>query len=202
MTPQDITIHTIVEAELTPFGAHVLAEYIEAQSPPDRISKGDRDTRPPMQRSVGMPLWELLKVFGPHTVSSAKLPFEDLSFLRSESKAERSAREAERICVAAQNELRKLAVALGIADDYKAPEQVSVAVRQFIIARPPRVPNAPGLWWLGDDVVRVTAVEVDGELSVRIRGRWKPVNAEQPWRGRAIVDARVPKPEADEDVPF
>lgn len=203
MKRQDIGIHTIVEAKLTPFGVHVLAEYIdtEAERAGHPNQKRDRPGPPAgAGRSVEMPLWELLKVFGPCTVSSARLPFEDLSFGRDETREERTAHEAERLAANAQDALRVLAKTLGITDDYKAPEQVSVAVRQFCNVEPPRVPNAPGWWWLDGSVVRV--IEQGGKLLVRLSSRLKPINDEQPWRGPAIVDPRVPKPVDDEDVPF
>jgi hypothetical protein len=199
MKRQDIGIHTLVEAKLTPFGAHVLAEYLEAQTPPDRVQKGDRDTRPAVQRSVEMPLWELLKVFGHHTVSSARLPFEDLGFAREESKEERTHRDAERSRSQALDDLRDLAKAVGIGNAFMAPEIIAMVARQFAANVPPRVPNRAGHWWLGEDVVKVT--EADGILSARINGRRRIVSAEQPWRGPATVDPRV-RAQVDEDIPF
>lgn len=202
MKRQDIGIHTIVEAKLTPFGAHVLREYIDTEAEraghPNR--KPDRPG-PPAARSVEMPLWELLKIFGPHSVSSARLPFEDLGFGRPESREETTCREAERQAVNAREDLRMLAKTLGITDDYKAPEQVSVAVRQFCHAEPPRVPDAPGWWWLGDEVVHVK-IGLDGALSARLNGRRRPVIEDQPWRGPAMIDPRVRAQGDDADIPF
>jgi hypothetical protein len=204
MKREDIGAHTIVEAKLTPFGAHVLSEYLKAESPPDRGREpGDgrsADIRPPSQRNVEMPIWELLKIFGPHTVSSARLPFEDLSFGRQESKEERTHRDAERSRSQALDDLRDLAKAVGIGNAFMAPEIIAMVARQFASYVPPRVPNRSGYWWLGEDVVKVT--EADGVLSARTNGRRRIVSAEQPWRGPAIVDARVRKPENDEDIPF
>jgi hypothetical protein len=202
MKREDIGAHTIVEVKLTPFGVHVLAEYLKAESPPDRVTNGDRDIRPPFQRSVEMPIWELLKVFGPHTVSSARLPFEDLSFGRQESKEERTHRDAERSRSQALDDLRDLAKAVGVGNAFMAPEIIAMVARQFAANVPPRVPNSAGFWWLGDEVVKVRR-EQDGELTARINNHRRTVLDDQPWRGPAIADARVRKVENDEqDIPF
>jgi hypothetical protein len=202
MKRETIGVHMLVEAKLTPFGAHVLAEYLDAET--ERATgkaNPKRDTpRAPTQRDVEMPLWELLKVFGPHMVSSARLPFEDLEFSRRDSKEEATIRVAEHSRTQALDDLRSLATAIGIGDDYKAPEIIAMLSRQFAAHVPPRVPSGPGYWWIGGEVVKVT--EKDGVLSARINGRRRSVSDEQPWHGPAIIDARVRRPTNDEDIPF
>jgi len=202
MKRETIGVHTIVAARLTAFGAHVLAEYIDAES--ERATgqaNPKRDTtRVPTQRDVEMPLWELLKVFGPHTVSSARLPFEELEFLRPESKEEMTCRVAENSRTQALGDLRDLALAAGIGDAYKSPEVIGALARQFAAHVPPRVPSWAGYWWIGVDVVKVT--EKDGALSARINGRRRSVSDEQPWQGPAMLDARVRQATDDKDIPF
>lgn len=147
-----------------------------------------------------MPLWELIKIFGPHMVSSARACFEEINFGRPASKEEQSVRQAELGQRQAVEILNDLAKAVGIAGGFVAPELVAHLVRQFIAAAPPRVPNKAGYWWLSDEVVKVTSE--DGALTARINGRRRAVSDEQSWRGPAIIDARVRKPESDEDIPF
>lgn len=204
MKRETIGSHTLVEVRLTPFGAHVLAEYLDAettratgQANPKR--NGD-DRSVPSWRDVEMPLWELMKVFGPHTVSSARLPFEDVGYARQESREERTHGVAERERSQALDDLRALAKAIGIGNAFQAPEVVAMLARQFAAATPPRVPNASGYWWLSDEVVKVSCA--DGALTARINGRRRAVSEDQPWRGPAIADARVPKVENEEDIPF
>lgn len=202
MKRETIGIHTLVEAKLTSFGAHVLAEYLDAET--ERATgqpNPKRDTqRVPTQRDVEMPLWELLKVFGPHMVSSARLPFEDLGFFRPESKEETTCRVAEHSRTQALDDLRELAKAIGIGDAYKSPEIIAMLARQFANHVQPRVPSGPGYWWIRGEVVKVT--EKDGALSARINGRRRSVSDEQPWQGPAIIDARVRRVTDDQDIPF
>lgn len=205
MKRETIGVHTIVAVRLTDFGAKVLAEYLDVET--ERATgkaSPKRDTpRVPTRRDVDMPLWELLKIFGPHTNSSVRLPFEDLEFVRPESKEEATFRVAENSRTQALGDLRELALAVGIGDAYKAPEVVATLTRQFAAHVPPRVPTEAGYWWIGGDVVKVTAK--DGVLSARLNGRRRRVSREQPWQGPAMLDARVPRvPRAldDEDIPF
>jgi hypothetical protein len=202
MKRETIGIHTVVEAKLTSFGAHVLAAYIDAET--ERATgqpnpKREGQSQPP-RREVEMPLWELIKVFGPHLVSSTRQAFDELCFVRVESKEERAYRDAERGQQRAIEDLADLAKAVGVASGFVAPELVVHRARQFAAAIPHRVPNEAGYWWLGSEVVKVSSE--NGALTARINGRRRAVSNEQPWRGQAIVDARVPKVENDEDIPF
>jgi hypothetical protein len=193
--------HTIIEVELTPFGAHVLAEYMEAEDKRAGHPSPERARSSVRSGAIEMPLWEVLKIFGSRTVSSTRLPFESVTVMRSESREERDLHEVERRAAAAYEGLRNIAKALGISDDYKAPEQVINSVSMFCIYSPPRVPNAPGWWWLGDSPVKV--FEKDGKLVAQsMNGRTKPISDAQPWRGPAIVDPRVRKQDDDSDIPF
>jgi hypothetical protein len=197
MKREDIGIHTIVKIELTPFGHEVLDDYLDHED--ERAGRPVRERQslnPGVKRTVEMPLWEVMKVFGPSMVSSARLPFVFLGYFRNDAREERERLETERLASDTQEVLCNLAKALGIADDYKAPEQVRVAATMFCACAPPRVPNGPGWWWFGRSVIQV--VERDGKLIARLNGRTKPISDAQPWRGRAIVDPRVPM----DDIPF
>ena len=206
MKRETIGVHTLVSTTLTSFGAHVLAEYLDAEmerATGQAIPKRD-GPRVLTTREVEMPLWELLKVFGRTLVSSARLPFEEIEFLRSSSKEEATFRVAENSRTEALAALAELAKANGIGDPYKAPEIIVMLARQFAAHVPPRVPSRPGYWWIAGDVVLVT--EKDGELFARINGRRRSVSDDQPWQGPAILDARVRQARSatddDQDIPF
>jgi hypothetical protein len=173
MKRETIGIHTVVAAKLTHFGALVLERYIDTET--ERATGQQNPKRegpsPQLRRDVEMPLWELMKVFGPSLVSSARQP------------------------------LGALAKAVGVAGGFVAPELVAHLARHYAADAPPRVPNAGGFWWVGAEVVKVSK-EPNGNLTARINGRRCAVSEKQPWRGPAIVDARVCKAESDEDIPF
>jgi hypothetical protein len=206
MKRETIGVHALVSTTLTSFGAHVLAEYLDAEMErATGLAIPKRDgPRVQTTREVEMPLWELLKIFGRTMVSSARLPFEELEFLRHDSKDETECRIAKQSRIDVLADLLELAKAIGIGDPFKAPEIITVLARQYAAHVPPRVPSRPGYWWIDGDVVMVT--EKDGKLSARVDGRRRPVSDDQPWQGPAILDARVrqagSETDDDQDIPF
>lgn len=182
---ETIDIHQRLTVTLTTYGGHVLIDLVES-SPENGM---------PLPRSVTLPLWELAKVFGPHTKTSARPCFTHVQFERNESEREHdlaamveSATVSEVRMGRSLDELRR---AVGISN-----------VDEWLADHPELRPDHPGFWWLINAVVEV--VDRDEQLMYRMRnGHLRSVDDIVGWRGHACVDPRIKKKGIDsEGIPF
>jgi hypothetical protein len=208
MKSEKLGLHTIVHVELTPFGESIYRRYMDAEferakgqgKPTEQAGEPGRP--PKVGRELELPMWELLKIFGPTMVSSTRMPFDGaIHFSRIDSPEEERAEHDRRRATAAEATLAELAGAMQISTGYDAPELVVAKVRGYINRKPAAVPDGEGPWWLGSEVMQVR--RVNGELVVTRHGRRKPVDSLEGWGGLAIRDPRVrPQTEDGEDIPF
>ena len=185
---QEISMHDHVTVVLGPAGKEILGRYI-----------GQVVGSASAQFKLTVPLWELFKIFGCEIATSFRLPFDELETSRVQSRG-------EAFSAATSEALRTLASALGLANDYTAPEDVRANVENWSRRGPSATPDGPGQWWLDGAVVTVERVYKPERLVyVRRNGHRSDVGDVTGWGGPALRDPRVvydaPSSE-DEDLPF
>lgn len=193
-----IDARATVRVTLNGLGLHAVREYLDEPR---------RDIRGP--RTMCMPLWEALKILGPHSKSSMRCPIDEIEFDRPESRAERQNSDTLLAFHSHAESLRGLLRALGFEGSKRSLTRLA---GDYVDGAPCQVPDGAGWWWLGEDVVRVVwAVGLhpddDGErLDAILRNNHhKPVRELDGWCGPAIRDPRLVvrvDDEADEDIPF
>lgn len=195
---EKISMHALVTVTPTSTGWRQINKFISAEGKQRNV---DADPINPhskaAQTDLTMPMWELMKIFGPGVITSGSLPFHDISFARPRSSQEERyfdvASSADRL----ENSLRTLADILGI-NHVGSRGSLLDRSSAYAIATPPLYPDEPGQWWLGDKVVTVVdnSTEYRGDATPCLamilgNGRRKPVEELDDWGGRALRDLRL-----------
>lgn len=205
MPIQELDLDTEITIELNGFGRHILdaATMTDAAREFESTNSIER----PIPRSVSMPLWEAIRIFGPHINASVRQPIRKITFARPPSEAEGSERDLK---LRLDSIVRKFAdVMIEIGASSRGCYDLEKDAQRWLSEAPPRVPNAPGYWVRRNHVERVMWAGTGScrHLAVLLRNnRMRNVEDFDPdeWEGPAVRDPRVKHmtEDGDEDIPF